>query len=89
MRKYADKAVNYLESVQNNSGGFYGSLGRGKNYFPKEEISWAVKFFLDAYYWKINTTFNQEVNIFSETIDESDGRVHEILSFFGDLNGKK
>lgn len=89
MRKHADKAVNYLERVQNRSGGFYGSLGRGKNYFPKEEISWAVKFFLDAYYWKIKTTFNQEVNIFSETIDESDGRVQEILSFFGDLNGKK
>ena len=89
MREYAGKAMHYLEKVQNRSGGFYGSYGRRANYFPKEEISWAVKFFLDAYYWKIKITFNQEVNIFSESIDENDGRVQEILSFLGDLDGKK
>ncbi|HDY67935.1 MAG TPA: methyltransferase domain-containing protein [Candidatus Scalindua sp.] len=89
MRQYADKAMHYLEKVQNRSGGFYGSYGKGANYFRKEEISWAVKFFLDAYYWKIKTAFNQKVNIFSDTIDESDGRIQEILSFFGNLDGKK
>jgi len=89
MGEYADKAVHYLEKAQNESGGFYGSWGKGANYFTKEEISWAVKFFLDAYYWKIKTAFNQEVNIFSESIDENDGRVQEILSFLGNLNGKK
>ena len=30
------------------SGGFFGSYGKGANYFTKEEISWAVKFFIDA-----------------------------------------
>ena len=45
----ADKAVTYLERLQNPSGGFYGSYGSGAKYFPNEEISWAVKFFLDAY----------------------------------------
>ena len=89
MKEYADKAVHYLEKIQNRSGGFYGSYGKGANYFPEEEISWAVKFFLDAYYWKIKTTFKQQVKIFSETIDDRDGRVQEILSFFGDLNGIK
>ncbi|MBN1639409.1 MAG: methyltransferase domain-containing protein, partial [Ignavibacteriales bacterium] len=89
MREYADKAMNYLEKIQNKCGGFYGSYGKEANYFPKEEISWAVKFFLDAYYWKIKTSFNQEVNIFPESIDENDGRVQEILTFFGNLNGKK
>lgn len=44
----ADSAVAYLERIQNPSGGFYGSYGKGARYFPTEEISWAVKFFLDA-----------------------------------------
>lgn len=44
----ADKAVRYLEEIQNPTGGFYGSYGVGAQYFPDEEISWAVKFFLDC-----------------------------------------
>jgi malonyl-CoA O-methyltransferase len=44
----ADRAVAYLESIQNPSGGFYGSYGENARYFPREEISWAVKFFLDC-----------------------------------------
>lgn len=44
----ADKAVNYLLTIQNPSGGFYGSYGPNGQFFPKEEISWAVKFFLDC-----------------------------------------
>ncbi len=45
----AHRALSYLEQVQNPSGGFYGSYGEGATYFPKEEISWAVKFFLDCH----------------------------------------
>jgi malonyl-CoA O-methyltransferase len=52
----ADQAMTYLEKKQNNSGGFYGSFGRGANYFPQEEISWAVKFFLDALILKNDLT---------------------------------
>lgn len=48
----ADKALKYLESIQNKSGGFFGGYGPGANYFPYEEISWAAKFFLEAHYWK-------------------------------------
>ena len=44
----ANKAVAYLEKIQNSSGGFYGGYGDGAEYFPKEEISWAVKFFIDS-----------------------------------------
>lgn len=46
----ADRAVAYLESIQNPSGGFYGSYGAGARYLPQEEISWAVKFFLDCFH---------------------------------------
>ncbi len=48
-RERADMAMIYLEKIQNKSGGFYGSYGEGAKYFAGEEISWAVKFFLDAY----------------------------------------
>jgi malonyl-CoA O-methyltransferase len=47
-KKRADKAMAYLEKIQSPSGGFYGSYGRGADYFSKKEISWAVKFFLDG-----------------------------------------
>jgi malonyl-CoA O-methyltransferase len=48
----ADKAVRYLESLQNPSGGFYGGYGPGAAYFPHQEISWAVKFYLDCIAWQ-------------------------------------
>jgi len=44
----AQKAITYLERMQHRSGGFFGSYGKGAIYFTKEEISWAVKFFIDA-----------------------------------------
>ena len=37
----ADRAMDYLEGLQNRSGGFYGSYGAGARYFPEQEISWA------------------------------------------------
>ena len=44
----ADRAVAYLKTIQNPSGGFYGGYGPRAQYFPDREISWAVKFFLDC-----------------------------------------
>jgi malonyl-CoA O-methyltransferase len=44
----ADQAVGWLERHQMPSGGFLGSYGRGATYFPDSELSWAVKFYLDA-----------------------------------------
>ena len=45
----ARRMLNYLEKIQNKSGGFYGSYGEGGQYFPGKEISWANKFFIDLY----------------------------------------
>lgn len=92
MWEFADKAMECLGKAQNRTGGFYGSYGEGAGYFPEEEISWAVKFFLDAYFWKIRTAFDRkstEIDKFSGSIDENDGRPKELLSFFGDMNGKR
>lgn len=50
----ADNALKYLEKIQNKSGGFYGSYGKGAQYIAGAEISWGVKYFLDAYHLKLN-----------------------------------
>jgi malonyl-CoA O-methyltransferase len=47
----ADRAIAYLETIQNPSGGFYGSYGPGAKYIAGAEISWGVKYFLDA--WRL------------------------------------
>lgn len=52
-KKLADNAIRYLEKIQNKSGGFYGSYGKGAKYISGAEISWAVKYFLDAYRLKM------------------------------------
>lgn len=85
----ANRAMNYLEKNQDSTGGFYGSYGRGASYFPHAEISWANKYFLDAYAWKIKTTFNNQANYFPEDISSSDNRLQEILAFLGNLNRQK
>ena len=49
----ADRAIRYLEKIQNPGGGFNGSYGKGASYIPGAEISWAVKYFLDAWTLKL------------------------------------
>ena len=50
----ADRALRYLDRIQNPSGGFFGSYGKGAAYIAGAEISWAVKYYLDAWYLKLN-----------------------------------
>jgi len=52
-KQRADQALAYLETIQNPSGGFFGSYGKGAKYISGGEISWAVKYFLDAYLLKL------------------------------------
>jgi len=85
----ADRAMAYMEGLQNDSGGFYGSYGRGAQYFADQEISWASKFFLDAYCLRIAADFDREVGLYEEAIAPTDGRVQAILRHLGDLNGKR
>jgi ubiquinone/menaquinone biosynthesis C-methylase UbiE len=77
----ADKAMEWLDAHQNKSGGFYGSYGKGASYFAKKEISWAVKFYLDANLHRIQTFFNNNYKMFPDSIIENDGRLKAILSF--------
>ena len=57
----ADKAFDYVCNLQNKSGGWYGSytVARDKaNYFPDGEIDWAVKYFLDAIYFRTKVKYD-------------------------------
>lgn len=81
------RALDYVRRLQNRSGGFYGSYGRGANYFPSKEISWAVKYFLDAYYWHIRTAFDSEADNFPGSIESTDGRLQAVVQRLGNISG--
>lgn len=80
----ADKALEWLESHQLSSGGFLGSYGYGASYFPTVEISWAVKFYLDAHFLRLKNFFKRYKDKFPESISPDDERVLSILSFIKD-----
>ncbi len=75
----ADKAMEWLESHQRSSGGFYGGYGRGADYFPDAELSWAVKYYLDAHRLRLISFMDRNVGILPSEIPTDDGRVQAIL----------
>lgn len=94
---------NYALSLQNESGGWYGSypspsvfapLYRGRKkpyYFPDEEISWANKYFLDALALKEKLEFEKMAPIFLDEIDENDGRyvlIRELIKSVEEMRGQ-
>lgn len=84
-----NKAFTYACKMQNESGGWYGSCLSEQNpnedndYFPNSEISWAVKYFLDALYYKNIAEFDLHADSFLNKIEKDDGRyqiVHNTIS---------
>lgn len=84
-----NKAFEYACKLQNDTGGWYGSYlsesnqNEDNDYFPTSEISWAVKYFLDALYYKNIAEFNLWSDSFMDEIDKEDGRykiIKEIVS---------
>lgn len=75
-----NRAFEYACRLQNESGGWFGSyllednMAENNSYFPISEISWAVKFFLDALYYKNVAEFEKSKDSFLSHIDKSDGR---------------
>lgn len=70
----ADACFSYMAARQNSSGGWFGSYGPGKDYFPEAEISWAVKYFLDALRLRQVLSFEGMADRFLAVVDERDGR---------------
>ncbi len=89
---HGKRAFEYACKLQNPTGGWYGSYLSDNNareendYFPTEEISWAVKYFLDALYYKNLAEFEEMSDIFGDTIDISDGRYQVISNIVKELS---
>lgn len=84
-----NKAFQYACKLQNVSGGWFGGYLSDERsdelntYFPNSEISWAVKYFLDALYWKNKEEFEKQAPMFKDTLSASDGRyliIEDILA---------
>jgi len=78
------KNLEFVTKFQNSSGGFYGS-NNGK-YFPKEEISWAVKFYLDAFYEAQVSWFKNHIHIFFDSFDEEPQKDTRFAFFQSNIN---
>lgn len=68
--EFGEKILLELEKCQLATGGFWGSYGPEADYFPSVEISWAVKYFLDANRLHIKEWFNQHSDHFSTDVDK-------------------
>ncbi len=88
--EHGNKALSYAVRLQNESGGWYGSYPvidapkaadrkEYPDYFADSEISWAVKYFLDAVYFKNKLEFEEQAAVFPDTIAKEDGRYQVIL----------
>ncbi len=82
--KSGNKAFSYACKLQNKSGGWFGSYVSEENsneintYFPSAEISWVIKYFLDALYYKNKCQFEMQAPMFLEQLTLEDGR-YEIV----------
>ena len=80
----ADRALAFVEQLQNSSGGFFGSYGVGATYFPADEIPWAVKYAIEAEHLRIARHFDHTAHHYAPTIPVADGRAQAILGALGD-----
>lgn len=85
MPKPADRLMAWVERNMERDGGFLGSVGPGAAYFQDRELSWAVKFYLDAYKQMIRAHFDYEFALSSPA--EIAGDDGEVLSVIKELNG--
>lgn len=87
MPEPANKLMAWVEQNIEDDGGFLGSVGPRAEYYPDRELSWAVKFYLDAYKWMIRAHFNYEfAPVSPEEIAEDDG---EVLAVIKELEGRE
>ena len=95
-RKRGNKAFDYAVKLQNKSGGWYGGypayiyLDKGKKiiyyltekitYFENEEISWTVKYFFDALYYRQKCEFKQKAHTFIKHIESEDPKYQVVVN---------
>ena len=89
--------------LQNRTGGWYGSYGFAAKllaplgrlnakfgmYFPRTEIPWVNKYFLDSLDLRLRLNFEHVSQTFSDQIDLNDGRLNFILETIRKTNPQK
>ena len=81
----ADRAMAFLAQLRNSSGAFYGSYGIDASYFPGEEISWAVKYWIEAEQLRIARHFDTTAVQYAPTIAAHDERAQVVLAELAQL----
>jgi malonyl-CoA O-methyltransferase len=77
----ADRTLAWLDHHQTRHGGFRGSHGLGATYFPDAELSWGVKFYLDAHRLRAQALLEREANALpSDAVSAEDKRVQSVLA---------
>ncbi|MEE9181334.1 MAG: methyltransferase domain-containing protein [candidate division NC10 bacterium] len=76
----ADRAMSWLETHQEPSGGFLGSYGPRASYFPDVEVPWAAKFYLDAHLLRLVSFFDRREGTFPSAVSSDDGRAQALFS---------
>lgn len=90
--EHGEKAFEYACSLQNESGGWYGSYlskdseDEDNDYFPFGEISWANKYFLDALSAKNRANFESKSDTFLDSINKNNGLYLGIKEYVSKLN---
>ena len=74
----ADRAMAWLRRRQERTGGFLGSYGRGACYYPRREVAWACKHFLDACQQQVAVAFGGQRASLPRSIDAHDGRLQAV-----------
>jgi len=83
MTDAADRAMAWLDAHQQRDGGFLGSYGIGASYKADVEISWAVKFVLDAHLLRVRSFFARHAAEFPTVVARDDGRAAAVLQHVG------
>lgn len=78
--------LDYAVSKQNKSGGFYGGYGWFVTYFKRTEISWPIKYLLDALHLKLKLEFSKKERAenFLAFIDKKDERYTYLVSILNE-----
>lgn len=95
-----NKALEYAAKLQNETGGWYGSYAVSENpevlntkefptYIADGEISWAVKYFLDAVSSKCRLEFERQAFMFQDKIAKEDGRYKVVLNEIMNMQGNQ
>ena len=87
--EHAEKILEWFRSIQMPYGGFCGSYGLNAEYFLGIEISWAVKYYLDAERLYIEKWFDYNTKDFPEIIDRNDARYQMVIEEVKKISNKE